>query len=36
MTAETLAGIPSIVYGLFGYLMFVVTLSWTIPFWPVR
>ncbi len=27
MTAETLAGIPSIVYGLFGYLMFVVTLK---------
>lgn len=28
MTAETLAGIPSIVYGLFGYLLFVVYLSW--------
>ncbi len=27
MTAETLAGIPSIVYGLFGYLMFVVLLK---------
>lgn len=27
LTAETLAGIPSIVYGLFGYLMFVVTLK---------
>jgi len=27
-TAETLAGIPSIVYGLFGYLMFVVALGW--------
>lgn len=27
ITAETLAGIPSIVYGLFGYLMFVVTLK---------
>lgn len=28
ITAETLAGIPSIVYGLFGYLMFVVALKW--------
>jgi len=28
MTAETLAGIPSIVYGLFGYLFFVVALGW--------
>lgn len=27
-TAETLSGIPSIVYGLFGYLLFVVTLGW--------
>ena len=27
-TAETLSGIPSIVYGLFGYLMFVVALGW--------
>lgn len=27
-TAETLSGIPSIVYGLFGYLMFVVYLGW--------
>ncbi|HQH63450.1 MAG TPA: ABC transporter permease subunit, partial [Clostridiales bacterium] len=27
-TAETLAGIPSIVYGLFGYLLFVVALGW--------
>lgn len=27
MTAETLSGIPSIVYGLFGYLMFNVTLG---------
>lgn len=26
MTTETLAGIPSIVYGLFGYLIFVITL----------
>ena len=28
MTAETLAGIPSIVYGLFGFLMFSITLGW--------
>ena len=28
MTAETLAGIPSIVFGLFGYLFFVVALGW--------
>ena len=27
-TAETLSGIPSIVYGLFGYLMFVVYFGW--------
>lgn len=27
-TAETLSGIPSIVYGLFGYLLFVVALGW--------
>ena len=27
-TAETLSGIPSIVYGLFGYLLFVVYLGW--------
>lgn len=27
ITAETLAGIPSIVYGLFGYLLFVITLG---------
>ena len=26
MTTETLAGIPSIVYGLFGYLIFVIAL----------
>lgn len=28
MTTETLSGIPSIVYGLFGYLMFRVALHW--------
>lgn len=28
LTTETLSGIPSIVYGLFGYLMFVVALQW--------
>lgn len=28
ITAETLSGIPSIVYGLFGYLFFLVTLRW--------
>lgn len=28
ITAETLSGIPSIVYGLFGYLLFVITLNW--------
>ncbi|HHX60894.1 MAG TPA: phosphate ABC transporter permease PstA [Epulopiscium sp.] len=28
LTAETLAGIPSIVYGLFGLLFFVTTLKW--------
>lgn len=27
-TTETLTGIPSIVYGLFGYLAFVITLGW--------
>lgn len=32
MTAETLAGIPSIVYGLFGYLMFVISLHWGYSF----
>ncbi len=38
ITAETLSGIPSIVYGLFGYLLFVtpanaVTLCWRAPPW---
>ncbi len=28
-TAETLTGIPSIIYGLFGYLMFVIFLGWS-------
>lgn len=28
LTAETLSGIPSIVYGLFGYLMFSIALGW--------
>ena len=28
ITAETLTGIPSIVYGLFGFLLFVVALKW--------
>lgn len=28
ITAETLSGIPSIVYGLFGFLMFVIALKW--------
>ena len=28
ITAETLAGIPSIIYGLFGFLFFVVYLKW--------
>lgn len=29
ITTETLSGIPSIVYGLFGYLMFVVAFNWS-------
>ena len=29
MTSETLSGIPSIVYGLFGYLCFVVQFKWS-------
>ncbi len=32
ITAETLQGIPSIVYGLFGYILFVVTLGWGYSF----
>lgn len=28
LTAETLTGVPSIVYGLFGFLLFVTTFSW--------
>ena len=28
ITTETLQGIPSIVYGLFGYLMFCIRLNW--------
>ena len=29
VTAETLAGIPSVVYGLFGFIVFVITLGWS-------
>jgi len=29
VTTETLSGIPSIVYGLFGYILFVITLGWS-------
>ena len=29
ITAETLSGIPSIVYGLFGYLLFVIACGWS-------
>lgn len=32
MTTETLSGIPSIVYGLFGYLMFAISLKWGYSF----
>ncbi len=32
VTTETLSGIPSIVYGLFGYLLFVTTLKWSYSF----
>lgn len=34
--AETLSGIPSIVYGLFGMLFFVTALRWGIPSCPAR
>ena len=32
ITTETLAGIPSIVYGLFGFLMFVTAFKWSYSF----
>ena len=32
LTTETLAGIPSIIYGLFGYLVFVIALGWGLTF----
>ncbi len=32
LTTETLSGIPSIIYGLFGYLLFVLTLGWGLTF----
>lgn len=32
ITTETLSGIPSIIYGLFGYLLFVVALKWGLSF----
>lgn len=32
ITAETLSGIPSIVYGLFGFLLFVTTMGWGYSF----
>ena len=32
ITAETLSGIPSIVYGLFGYLLFATTFKWGYTF----
>lgn len=32
LTTETLAGIPSIIYGLFGYLMFVIAFKWGLSF----
>ncbi len=35
LTTETLSGIPSIVYGLFGALFFVTTLNGDILCWPV-
>ena len=36
ITAETLSGIPSIVYGLFGMLFFVTALHWDFLFWQVH
>lgn len=33
LATETLAGIPSIVYGLFGYLIFVVSFKWGYTMW---
>ena len=35
ITTETLSGIPSIVYGLFGYLMFVIAFGWGLSFLSV-
>lgn len=32
LTTETLSGIPSIIYGLFGYLFFVIALGWKLSF----
>lgn len=32
LTTETLSGIPSIIYGLFGYLLFVIALKWGLSF----
>jgi phosphate transport system permease protein len=32
ITAETLSGIPSIVYGLFGFLLFAIALGWGLTF----
>ncbi len=32
LTTETLSGIPSIIYGLFGYLLFVIALKWGLTF----
>ena len=32
ITVETLSGIPSIVYGLFGFLAFVIALKWEYSF----
>ncbi|HCU07435.1 MAG TPA: phosphate ABC transporter permease PtsA [Clostridiales bacterium] len=32
ITAETLSGIPSVVYGLFGFLLFAISLGWGLTF----